>query len=275
MPDNVIFKIDSEIFKNRFDAILRDEMEEFNYKFKIANDKKYCIAVGKGNIWDKISQLNSTSEGLVQFISQFRNELDLNSTTSSLSIVEDFCKKNDRKVDKTILQIAEIAALYKAHDLISERAGSLDLIDHPKGKKIHEIKSIIISFEKIDLLYQNLKVYFSESEHGELLHLLEGGSIKKKLVFQFNANRFVELFRRIHYNGLISENLAALKKWILNNFRFKNEASGEVRDFNVNSTHATLYGSAGAQPRKKQRILTLDWLPIKSPSQLKAQGKNH
>ena len=260
------FTVDNSIFLYHFEVIMNKELKRFKNDYLHAVDKGYFLEVKRQNLWRKICGLNSSSGSLGQFISECKNKMLLDNRLTSLEIVDQHCSKLNLDVELTIKNIAEITALYDFFDILIEKQRSIIKVKNKKEKKP---KCISINPEFIPVLYHELTPFFHDSERQDLLKLLKGEQIKGKLTFGFNANRFVELFGRVKYNGYITENKTNLKNWILTFFRFKNESSGKILEFKDNTIHAILYGKTSAQPKKSQRILTIESLPYKTQDQQK------
>ncbi len=113
--------------------------------------------------------------------------------------------------------------------------------------------------ETIKKLYKELKGHFIPNEK-ELMKALEGEQLDEPLYFEHNQNKFVELFKRVKYNGLLTSNSKEIKEWICANFlRRKN---GKKEKFNKTSVYTILI--TGIEVTKKERICTSDWLPYKT-----------
>jgi hypothetical protein len=117
--------------------------------------------------------------------------------------------------------------------------------------------------EIIEKLHTVLKGYFLNKE-SELLKVFQGEALTEKLLFPHNQNKFVELFKRVKYNGYLLNTPTEIRDWICSNFcfRFKKGTVEETRDFNQNSVWDIL--TKDKDPAKKERICNLEWLPYKS-----------
>ncbi len=117
--------------------------------------------------------------------------------------------------------------------------------------------------EILEKLYSELKGYFLGNE-SELLKALKGEALTEKILFPHNQNKFVELAKRLKYNGYLLNTPTEIRDWICSNFCFKYKRGKveEIRDFSQNSVWDIL--TKDKDPAKKERICTLDWLPYKS-----------
>jgi hypothetical protein len=128
------------------------------------------------------------------------------------------------------------------------------------------IKQILIDDTVINKLHGLLKGYFSNKEP-ELLRVLKGEKIEELLFFPHNQNKFVEVFRRLKYNGFLLNTDTETKDWICSTLTRKAKDIEQPQPFNNNSVWDIL--SKGKEPTKKQRIcIADDWLPHKSYNQL-------
>src|SRR5690606_6144739 len=85
-----------------------------------------------------------------------------------------------------------------------------------------ELNESLILFSSpkiIDDLHNELKGYFQESE-AELLKALKGEHLNKFLLFPHNQNKFVEVFKRLRYNGFLCSTPKEINNWICSNFTY-------------------------------------------------------
>lgn len=134
-------------------------------------------------------------------------------------------------------------------------------------KPIPELNKALISFsspEIIRTLHDELKGYFQGFE-AELLKAFKGEQLPEFLLFPHNQNKFVEIFKRLKYNGLLLSTPKETKDWICSTFTYQYQKGGkkEVRNFNSSTVHDILTKDKG-EPTKKERICIVDWLPYKS-----------
>ena len=118
--------------------------------------------------------------------------------------------------------------------------------------------------EIIDNLHNELKGYFQAKE-SELKKALQGKQLKELLLFPHNQNKFVEVFKRLKYNGFLLSTPKETKDWICSIFtyQYKKGSKKEVRKFNTSTVHDILTKDKG-EPTKNERICIVDWLPYKS-----------
>jgi len=130
-----------------------------------------------------------------------------------------------------------------------------------------ELNDALISFsstELIESLHSELKGYFQGKE-AELKKALQGKQLKEFLLFPHNQNKFVEVFKRLKYNGFLLSTPKETKDWICSTFTYQYQKGSkkEVREFNTSTVHDILTKDKG-EPTKKERICIVDWLPYKS-----------
>ncbi len=137
----------------------------------------------------------------------------------------------------------------------------------PNGKLITFKNS-----ETIDKIHSELKGYFPNKE-AELLKALQGEQLSEILLFPHNQNKFVEVFRRLKYNGFLLNTDTETKNWICTTFQFVKKGFAEPQPFNESSVWDNLNKGKG-EPTKKERICITEWLPYKSPLQLTREIEN-
>jgi len=142
----------------------------------------------------------------------------------------------------------------------------------PIVKQKPELNGKLITFknnETIEKIHSELQGYFPNKE-AELLKALKGEQLTEILLFPHNQNKFVEVFRRLKYNGFLLNTDTETKNWICSNFQFVKKGFAEPQPFNESSVWDNLNKGKG-EPTKKERICTTEWLPYKSPIQLKRE----
>lgn len=141
-------------------------------------------------------------------------------------------------------------------------------------KQNPESNKKIITFrtsEIIEKIHSELKGFFPNKE-AELLKALQGEQLSEKLLFPHNQNKFVEVFRRIKYNGLLINNDTQIRDWICANFCYIKKGFEEPQPFKESSVWDNLNKGKG-EPSKKERI-DIKWLDYKNPNQLSREKQN-
>ncbi len=135
--------------------------------------------------------------------------------------------------------------------------------EKPKPK-LNEALISFSSAETIESLHNELKGYFQGKE-AELKKALKGEQLQEFLLFPHNQNKFVEVFKRLKYNGFLLSTPKETKDWICSafNYQYQKGNKKEVREFNTSTVHDILTKDKG-EPTKKERICIVDWLPYKS-----------
>ena len=149
------------------------------------------------------------------------------------------------------------------------------LTPQPIVKQKPELNGKLITFknsETIEKIHSELKGYFPNKE-AELLKALQGKQLSDLLLFPHNQNKFVEVFRRLKYNGLLLNTDTETKKWICTTFQFVKKGFAEPQPFNESSVWDILNKGKG-EPTKKERICINEWLPYKSPVRLTREKEN-
>lgn len=145
----------------------------------------------------------------------------------------------------------------------------------PIVKQKPELNGKLITFknnETIEKIHSELKGYFPKKE-AELLKALQGEQLSEILLFPHNQNKFVEVFRRLKYNGFLLNTDTETKNWICTTFQFAKKGFAEPQPFNESSVWDNLNKGKG-EPPKKERICITEWLPYKSPLQLTRETEN-
>ena len=138
------------------------------------------------------------------------------------------------------------------------------------------IKAIRFSEQQVkEKFLQALSGCFDDSDTTALKKAFDGNILKEPLLFPHNQNKLVEVFRRAKYNGLIVSTPAEIKNWLCSNFtfRFTKGTATVVKELNPSTVHDILTKGKG-EPPKGERICVTDWLPYKSPTQLKQASQN-
>lgn len=135
--------------------------------------------------------------------------------------------------------------------------------DKPKPE-LNEALILFSNTEIIESLYNELKGYFQGKE-AELKKALQGKRPQEFLLFPHHQNKFVEVFKRLKYNGFLLSTPKEIKDWICGTFTYQYQKGNkkEVRKFNTSTVHDILTKDKG-EPTKKERICIVDWLPYKS-----------
>jgi hypothetical protein len=144
-----------------------------------------------------------------------------------------------------------------------------------KAKRTPSTIDRLITFkntETIEKIHFELKGYFSNKE-AELLKALQGEQLSEILLFPHNQNKFVEVFRRLKYNGFLLNTDTETKNWICTTFQFVKKGFAEPQPFNESSVWDNLNKGKG-EPTRKERICITEWLPHKSPLQLTRETEN-
>ncbi|MBX2960845.1 MAG: hypothetical protein KF732_12925 [Flavobacteriales bacterium] len=156
---------------------------------------------------------------------------------------------------------------------LKEAIAQPQLITKPKP----ELTDKLITFnsnETIEKLHTELKGYFLNKE-AELLKVLQGELLTELILFPHNQNRFVEVFKRLKYNGFILSTPTEIKDWICSNFTYVKTIGikKSVENFNENSVWDVLT-KAKCEPSKKNRICETDWLPFIKQDLRKKEAEN-
>ncbi|NTV47903.1 MAG: hypothetical protein HGB11_15600 [Chlorobiales bacterium] len=129
-----------------------------------------------------------------------------------------------------------------------------------------QVLHIHLSDEERLALFYELSCFFKEDDHALLMKLLQGETAERKLFFNGNQNRLVEVFRRLKYNGFLFETWTGIRDWLCNNFLYLSKT--EVRNLNPQSVWDILSKAKG-EPSPKSRICRFVWLPYRMPAVLK------
>ncbi len=119
----------------------------------------------------------------------------------------------------------------------------------------------------IEKIFKELKGYFPGHEQG-LLKALQGERLKEPLLFPHNQNKFVEVFKRLKYDGYLISTPAEINEWICSDFSYRYKKGDKTgnRDFNRSTVSDMLTREKG-EPTRKERICVVEWLPYKNQMQ--------
>jgi hypothetical protein len=222
-----------------------------------------------------LTQINTTTlyeKGLLTEPQKIKLELVLNERKMKLKQGYVNSSKDEKQRYRKILKewfadekrfIDEVTPIVKA------------LPPQPIVKQKPELNGKLITFknsETIDKIHSELKGYFPNKE-AELLKALQGEQLGEILLFPHNQNKFVEVFRRLKYNGFLLNTDTETKNWICTTFQFVKKGFAEPQPFNESSVWDNLNKGKG-EPTKKERICITDWLPYKNPLQLTRETEN-
>jgi len=224
------------------------------------------------NLLTQVNGVTLYEKGLITDANKIKLELVINSRKLKLKQGYKNSSPNEEKRYRKILKewykdekifIDEITPLLKA------------LPPQPIVKQKPELNGKLITFknsETIDKIHSELKGYFPNKE-AELLKALQGEQLGEILLFPHNQNKFVEVFRRLKYNGFLLNTDTETKNWICTTFQFVKKGFAEPQPFNESSVWDNLNKGKG-EPTKKERICITDWLPYKNPLQLTRETEN-
>jgi hypothetical protein len=168
-------------------------------------------------------------------------------------------------LEKLLINETHYQILKDRYRAYLEQKKALPLQQNKKPKpKLNEALISFSSIEIIERLHIELKGYFQGKE-AELKRALQGKQLKEFLLFPHNQNKFVEVFKRLKYNGFLLSTPKETKDWICSTFTYQYQKGNqkEVRNFNTSTVHDILTKDKG-EPTKKERICIVDWLPYKS-----------
>jgi hypothetical protein len=174
--------------------------------------------------------------------------------------LEFYLKKETAQPQRVIDWLIEAEHDLPPQPIVKQKPG-------PNGKLITFKNS-----ETIEKIHSELKGYFPNKE-AEFLKALQGEQLSELLLFPHNQNKFVEVFRRLKYNGFLLNTDTETKNWICTTFQFVKKGFADPQPFNESSVWDNLNKGKG-EPTKKERICITEWLPYKSPLQLTRETKN-
>ncbi len=215
------------------------------------------------NLLDKVNVPELRKNGTITDIQANQLEFaEAELNTKTAEITKQY-SKGELKYVKTLKKWLQ---LHK--DFFKEIAPLLKALPPQQNEKPKpELNEALISFssaETIENLHNELKGYFQGKE-AELKRALQGEQLQEFLLFPHNQNKFVEVFKRLKYNGFLLSKPKETKDWICSTFNYQYQKGNkkEVREFNTSTVHDILTKDKG-EPTKKERICNVDWLPYKS-----------
>jgi hypothetical protein len=248
-----------------------DELADFNFfQIEVVADLEF-----ESKVYKDVKQRNNdsilTPENWEQYKETFFTQRMVtykNSYTIAEKLKLELSALEKLPINKTDYQI--LKDRYKMH-LDHKQA----LPPQPIVKQKPELNGKLITFknnETIEKIHSELKGYFPNKE-AELLKALQGEQLSEILLFPHNQNKFVEVFRRLKYNGFLLNTDTETKNWICTTFQFVKKGFAEPQPFNESSVWDNLNKGKG-EPTKKERICITEWLPYKSPLQLTRETEN-
>lgn len=231
-----------------------------------------------------MSKENIDTENALKIIENYKKQYWFLDTVTMFEPVTDKLIRTLKSIDSNISEKEINIELinYQKHlqgkreqiysDLVNEIQA---LPPQPIIKQKPELNEKLITFknsETIDKIHSELKGYFPNKE-AELLKALKGEQLGEILLFPHNQNKFVEVFRRLKYNGFLLNSDTETKNWICTTFQFVKKGFAEPQPFNESSVWVNLNKGKG-EPTRKERICITEWLPYKSPLQLTREAKN-
>lgn len=129
-------------------------------------------------------------------------------------------------------------------------------------KEINAYKLIFKTNFDISIISNNL-IDYCESSKEEIESAIEGKVLTNKIKFKKHQNRLADFFYRLLLNECLLDNKAHVTRWLCNYFEYNYSRQGksEYRNVNYNSVYDIFKETK--QVDRKNRILDLEWLPIK------------
>lgn len=124
--------------------------------------------------------------------------------------------------------------------------------------------------DQFNSLLEGAKPFFESSQHKNLEKLLKGEHITNKLMFNNRQTKWVEVFRRLNYNGFVANNKTEVKNWLCSHFEFL-DINHTVQPFNQETVYGLLSRGKGDINKSSNRIINLPWLPYKRHDKLKEE----
>ena len=108
------------------------------------------------------------------------------------------------------------------------------------------INTVTISvpmFQQEVEIHAILKTYFPKEHQATLLSLLQGQTIKEKLLFLGRANQLADIFRKLLDNHLITGCLQKeLITWVMHHFEYRNN-KGQTKALTERAVHRIISGN--------------------------------
>jgi len=260
--------VELEQFKKVTEELYHTYSREFPYSkkkdfvtFVFDNTISFLKRFLKLNL-DWIGEIEIPNEGEYIF---YMDKDDIHTEFSDFVIKSKYDIEHYRQYYKAVLKYLKS---FKAEKIIEPQ-------EHTKRKSKVNEALILIKPEVIDRLHNELKGYFQGNE-AELKKALKGEELTDALLFPHNQNKFVEVFKRLKYNGFLLSKPKEIKDWICSTFQYQSNRGGkkEIREFNPESVHDILTKEKG-EPKRTERICSIDvdWLPYKSQSQRQREAK--
>lgn len=287
---NKIQDLQNKTFQMIIDSTIDFKKEQFKEQMKrtpdpkvkikseIKNIKKFFLQNQK--VYDEVIKpvrIRGIKKGAIYITAQQYKDVVLNNERK----IAFYEPVNDNNIDSRVIDCdlpfahewiyckVEVCVKWKKYLESELKTFQPQPTDKQKPKLIE--KSITLKIDIIKELHKELKGYFPNKEK-ELLKALNGEQLTELLLFPHNQNKFVEVFRRLKYNGFILNSDTEIKDWICSTFVFKKKGLTKPQLFNKSTVWSNLNKGRG-EPTKKERICIVNWLPYKNPLQLKSEAE--
>jgi hypothetical protein len=141
--------------------------------------------------------------------------------------------------------LSDYKSLYKENFEIDEIISHIDTIRTPaieelnaqlidkqnlENKNLDDV-SINVELQHLENVFSILKIFFDEKEQPLLYNLLNGRSIKHKLIFKGEGNKLLDAFRKMQETKLILTSKKELHQWLAKYFQYS--AKGVITNYSV------------------------------------------
>ena len=140
-----------------------------------------------------------------------------------------------------------------------------DSKEEGKNSGGNDVIQLVMEEEHLKEFLKGAKKFFAPAERKDLEKLLSGGVISGRLKFKNDQIKWVEVFRRLMYNGFIVSKKTKVRDWLCDNFEFYNEREKKVKPFNRDTVYDHLSKTEEGIVSEDKLILKFQWLPYKSP----------
>lgn len=178
---------------------------------------------------------------------------------------EDFYAKHDKIINwiyskKTLhenqIRIdAKLEALLTAVNKVTPKnIPNIVLKDKNNSQGTRKSHAVVIAHERVEVLYEDIKEYFSKASYKELKTILKGkAQPDSKIIFIGHANQLCDVFRIYSKDGHMTGTKRSIATWICDHFMYYIDSTQTPEFFDQQAVENVLYGQ-DLPPKGPKRI---------------------
>jgi len=135
-----------------------------------------------------------------------------------------------KKSDLASLNTSAIPEKNKELEATEKESNDLEAkVDPVKKSDLASLNTSAIPEKTQNDLLMALKPFFTPKDHADLANLIRGEFPKHKLLVKGNGNQFVEVFRQIRLNNILTEHFTKIRDWICHYFTYNKSTVGVTK----------------------------------------------